>query len=312
MSRILKVNALSSINWTEALEQFLFWKKAQGISEQTQKDYNQQVRLFFKRYPDSFDSMERLKHNGLHYLGQDGIKPCTFNNRLVYLRTFFNWCLDQSLIEFNPILSIKKRKDEGRVVSISYDVLKQLLEQPDTRTFVGLRDYALILLTLDTGIRPKEALTLSPVDFNPNAQEIYITSEKAKTRVSRSLPISVPTVKAIRQLLSVRPVDWSEDVTIFCTYEGRKLNRHTWGDRLEKYSKSIGVMIRPYDLRHSFALEYIRNGANALTLQKTLGHSDLTMTKRYVALTNNDLKREHMTASPINKLMPETKRIRKL
>lgn len=70
------------------------------------------------------------------------------------------------------------------------------------------------------------------------------------------------------------------------------------------------MYIRPYDLRHTFALEYIRNGANALILQKTLGHSDLSMTKRYVALTNNDLKKEHGLASPIHKLLPETKRLK--
>ncbi|WP_169083278.1 tyrosine-type recombinase/integrase [Paenibacillus sp. PL91] len=312
MVRIKKIKNVMTVNWTEALEQFLFWKKAQGISEQTYKDYNQQVRLFFKRYPDSFESIENLKHNVFHYLGQDDIKPCTFNNRLVYLRTFLNWCLEQTIVKSNPLQSIKKRKDEGRVVSIDQDVLRRLLDLPDKQTFTGLRDFALILLTLDTGIRPKEALSLSIQDFNSSSQEIYITSVKAKTRVSRTLPISIPTVRAIRQVISVRPSEWTEDVPIFCTCEGNMLNRHTWGDRLERYSKTLGYHIRPYDLRHSFALEYIRNGANALTLQKTLGHSDLTMTKRYVALTNNDLKREHSLASPINNLMPETKRLRKL
>lgn len=177
---------------------------------------------------------------------------------------------------------------------------------------MGLRDYALILLTLDTGIRPKEALTLVIPDFNAHSQEIYITSEKAKTRISRTLPISIPTIKVIQQLIHVRPDSWSVNAPIFCTLEGKALNRHTWGDRLERYSKELGVHIRPYDLRHTFALEYIRNGANALILQKTLGHSDLTMTKRYVALTNNDLRKEHGVASPINKLMPEKKRLKKL
>ncbi|WP_372237770.1 tyrosine-type recombinase/integrase [Paenibacillus sp. P46E] len=62
-------------------------------------------------------------------------------------------------------------------------MLIKLLSLPKRDTFVGLRDYALILLTLDTGIRPKEALSLIIPDFNAHSQEIYITSEKAKTRV---------------------------------------------------------------------------------------------------------------------------------
>ncbi|MEK3942492.1 MULTISPECIES: tyrosine-type recombinase/integrase [Paenibacillus] len=46
---------------------------------------------------------------------------------------------------------------------------------------------------------------------------------------------------------------------------------------------------RPYDLRHAFSLEFIRNGALAFSLQRTLGHVDITMTKRYVALVDDDL-----------------------
>lgn len=252
------------------------------------------MKLFFKRYSNSFETADCLENNLLAYLGQEGIKPCTYNNRLVYLRTFLNWCVEQELIDSNPVKSLKKRKDEGRVVNIDQEVIIRLLSLPNRNTFVGLRDYALILLTLDTGIRPKEALSLIIQDFNAHSQETYITSVKAKTRVSRTLPISMPTIKAIQQLKHVRPESWSAQAPIFCTLEGKSLNSHTWEDRMERYSKELGVHIRPYDLRHTFALEYIHKGANALILQKTLGRSNLTMTKRYVALTNDDLIIKHL------------------
>lgn len=57
------------------------------------------------------------------------------------------------------------------------------------------------------------------------------------------------------------------------------------GDRLKMYSKTLKTSIRPYNLRHAFALQFLRNGGHTLALQRTLGHTDLTMTKRYVALT---------------------------
>ncbi|MEX3618553.1 tyrosine-type recombinase/integrase [Paenibacillus glucanolyticus] len=56
-------------------------------------------------------------------------------------------------------------------------------------------------------------------------------------------------------------------------------------------------------VRHAFALEFLRNGASAFSLQKTLGHVDISMTKRYVALADEDLKRDHIKASPLNKLI---------
>ncbi|MGO4183258.1 hypothetical protein AB4Z17_18945 [Paenibacillus sp. TAF43_2] len=108
MFRVRQIKCVITVERLEALEQFYF-EKRQGISEQTQIDYNQQVKQFFKHYPDSFESPENLKYNTLHYLGQDDIRPCTFNNRLVYLRTFLKWCEEQSIIESNPLKSIKKR-----------------------------------------------------------------------------------------------------------------------------------------------------------------------------------------------------------
>ena len=67
------------------------------------------------------------------------------------------------------------------------------------------------------------------------------------------------------------------------------------------YSKTLKTSIRPYDLRHAFALQFLRNGGHALALQRTLGHTDLTMTKRYVALTEADLRQQHTIASPLAK-----------
>jgi site-specific recombinase XerD len=74
----------------------------------------------------------------------------------------------------------------------------------------------------------------------------------------------------------------------------------SWGHRLKGYSVRLGHSITPYSLRHSFALLYLRNGGNVFTLQRTMGHADLNMTKRYLALNGEDLKREHDTAAPVN------------
>ncbi|MBB3109094.1 site-specific recombinase XerD [Paenibacillus phyllosphaerae] len=313
MARVGKIKQTVEFKWQEALEQFMFFKKAQGISQQTISDYKQHVNQFFNRYPNASSSEELLKVGLYEYFAQDDIKAATFNNRLVYIRTFLNWCYSENMISENPLRGFKKRKDSGRVVNIDLDTLRKLLSLPDKNTYAGLRDYTLMLLTLDSGIRPKEAFSLVIDDFNPVSHEIYIRSEHAKTRVSRTLPISVQTVKAIKSLVQARSTDWDQiHVPLFCTFEGKKMNRHNWGDRLEVYSKVLGVHIRPYDLRHVFALEFIRNGANALMLQKTLGHSDLSMTKRYVALTNNDLKEGHSISTPLKNLLSNTSRVRKL
>jgi integrase len=260
-----------------------------------------------RRYPTAWSTSDRLAEAAFDYLAED-ITPSTYNNRLVYLRTFFNWCVERGIIGSNPIANIKKRKAEPRVVSIDEKILRELLKLPDQDKYTGLRDYCIILITLDCGIRPSEAFRLLPVDFREKAAEIHIPAKIAKARKSRTLPLSDMTVRALRKLLLARPDEWGPDVPIFCTYEGRQLNRHTWGDWLELYSEQLGVHIRPYDLRHAFSLEYIRSGAGAFGLQKMLGHGGMEMTRRYVALANEDLKVEHAKASPLMKLTATTKR----
>ncbi|SFJ54488.1 hypothetical protein SAMN02799624_04935 [Paenibacillus sp. UNC496MF] len=164
--RMTKIKKSSPETYEVALEQFLLWKKAQGISVQTMKDYREHVNRFFRRYPEANDPLaeQALEKSGYDYLGEGEIKPATYNNRLVYLSTFFNWCA--GMIENNPLTNFKKRKAEGRIVNLDENVIRELLMSPDTSTYTGLRDHALMLFLLDTGIRPKEAFALRESDFN--------------------------------------------------------------------------------------------------------------------------------------------------
>ncbi|MMZ45541.1 Tyrosine recombinase XerC [compost metagenome] len=305
--RSIKPTAGNRTDWRQLLTEFLAYKKLEdGIGQYTLDDYDRTVNLLFKRFPNAWDSEQALKDAVMEHLAQD-IAPPTFNNRLVYLRTFFNYCISEGELSTNPLATMKKRKTEDRAVSVEVGVLNALLAAPNQNTFVGLRDYTLILLTLDTGIRPSEGTKLIPQDFNASLREIYVPAKVAKGRVARTLPISETTTKALRKLISVRAPEWGDDVPIFCSYEGRMLNRHTWGDRIEIYRKKIGTHIRPYDLRHVFALEFLRNGANAFATQRALGHATMEMTRRYVALVNSDLKAEHEKASPVDRLIKSTK-----
>jgi len=299
-----------NVSLEDAVSEFIYFKMAEGRSKCTINDYKRHLSMFFKRFPDAFDP-QKARKCVLEYMS-DKIRPATYNIRLAYLRCFFSWCVREGLLPSDPTEGLKKRKDEGRIVSIKEGVLRQLLELPDKQTFTGLRDYALMLLTLDTGIRPGEALSLIPIDINMRSREVYVRADVAKTRTRRTLPISPATAKAISKLSSARHPEWEDDVPVFCSQDGARLKRASWSHRIDEYAKRLGEHIRSYDLRHAFALSYLRNGGNTLSLQRILGHTDLTMTKRYVAYTQDDIKEQHAHASPVNKLVPVKHRIVKI
>ena len=297
MGRTLRL--IEVLTWREYLSEFITEKKIQGCRERTIKDYQHHIPRFFKNSPDCLDDYYLLSQEVSKYFAVSDIAPATFNIRRKYLKCFFSYLVKIGVIPNNPI-DFPVRKDEYKARNISQELLMELLKKPDKRSFTGLRDYCLILFTLDTGVRPSEALSLLPKDINLLGLEVTIRKEIAKTKSTRTVPISPLTATYLQKLIKGRLNAWGDTVPVFCSYEGKPMLETSWAHRLKKYSQQLGHSITPYSLRHSFALIYLRNGGNVFALQRTMGHADLNMTKRYLALTGEDLKREHETASPVN------------
>ncbi len=308
-----QTNLNRSLNLENLMEQFMFYKKAQGVAERTLSDY-QNVFRRFKTFADvSVDSFHALKHSVLEFLsGFTDKAPATYNIPYSNLKAFFNWCVEEGYIEDNPItaLKLKRKRDEGRARNIDHEVLKKLLDTVDVSTYAGLRDYALIVLTLDTGIRPKEAMSLKIEDVDFIRSTLTIGKGIAKTRIARILPLSFQTLQVLKKLLAVKPDEWEDN--LFMTVDGRPMTVGRWEKRVSTYSKKIGHKIACYDLRHTFAIMFLRNNGNVFALQHELGHTDLAMTKRYVKLAESDLKEQHAVASPVNNFLKRTTRVQKL
>lgn len=312
MTNILPLRKPAYDEWTEALEAFLLWRRATGLSERTLSDYRYHVGRFFTEHPEAWQS-EQLNKAVYRYLGEP-MAPASFNIRRKYLKGFFDWAFREGVIYRNPIEGIKVRRAEPRIVRIPLETLQRLLEALNQKTFAGLRDKGLILLQLDTGIRPGEALSLVPKDYVQDSLEVRIRAEVSKTRTLRTLFVSPPCAHILSRLLSVRLPEWKE-APLFCNETGQPLSVNSWGNRLRKFSvRKLGVQISPYDLRHCHALMFLRNNGNIFALQKEMGHSDLEMTKRYLALSDEDVREAHTKATPLSNLLRETskKALRKI
>jgi site-specific recombinase XerD len=312
MSRVRNVSTKAKSQWEETLDYFLLFKQAQGLAERTLSDYREHVKMFFKTTSASIEDYNALKLAVMRYFAESAsLSPYTFNTRRKLLKVYFSWLASEGFIPESPV-NVKKRKEDDVPRAVNEEVISKLLSLPNQTTFGGLRDYALLILTMDAGIRPREAAGLKIKDLNLTALEVKIPAEIAKTRVSRSLPISTVTVEALRKLIQARHPEWGENVPVFCTENGTVLTRFAWARRMRSYSEKLGTSVQPYDLRHTFAVMYLRHGGNAFSLQRTLGHNTLSMTKRYVALSESDLYQQHAIASPINTLVPKKHRVRKV
>jgi integrase len=295
--------------WEEALDDYLFFKQSQGLEESTLKDITQKVSQFFRTFPDAWPGS--AKKAAQAWLGQQGIKPATYNLRLGNLKGFFEWAVAEGLVSENPFRGYQTRRKEPRIVDIPDEVLRRLVDLPDRRTYAGLRDRAFILLTLDNGIRPSEGRGLLPTDIDLSARTVTIRQAVSKTNRTRTLYMVAETVRALRALLRVRPLEWDDSrVPLFASETGRALSKDGWGDRMEMYSKKLGTKVRAYDLRHAFAIRYLRAGGNCFVLQRLMGHTRPETTMQYLHFVNKDLEIDHLRASPVLQLTAPSKRVR--
>lgn len=297
----------------DILPLFLSFKRATGISPRTQRDYQSILGNFFSRHPDALD---HPRERTMEFLAAYE-NPNTYNIRFQNLKVFWDWTISEGYFkgDRHPLTGLKKRRPRGRIVQLEEKEVAALLQRPDQKTYAGLRDYSLMLLQIDTGIRPGEALQLLPEDYRPARGEIIVRAAVAKTRMARTLPLSAPTMSAIDSLLLARPQEWG-DAPIFATETGTMLQVMSWTRRVSHYGKKCGLTITAYHLRHAAALLLLRRGADAFTVQNLLGHSTMQMTRVYVNLTNEDTRRGHGKAGVIlavlGKEAPTSQRVRKI
>jgi len=213
---------------------------------------------------------------------------------------------------YQPFDQVKIPRPPRKVIAtFSNFQIQQLLNVIDSSAADGYRDYTIILTLLDTGLRVSELCSLSLSNLWLQDGMLKVLGKGNKERL-------IPIGKHIQRLLwryinryrseSAMP---NSDL-LFLTMDGRPLTK----DRIDKImayygSKAglAGVRCSPHTLRHTAAVSFLRNGGDVFSLQRMLGHASLEMTRRYCELADIDVKKVHMTASPVDNLAPKQQRM---
>lgn len=155
------------------------------------------------------------------------------------------------------------------------------------RRVMALRDTAIILTLLDSGLRAQELCDLLVKDYDKLRGRLHVRHGKGDK--ARFVPLGNRSQQAIQEYLGSRLRAKSAD-PLFSTRTGTHIERNNLGNILENIAKQASVSsANPHKWRHTFALNFLRSGGNALLLQKIMGHSSLEMTMRYVRLAEQDV-----------------------
>lgn len=248
----------------------------------------------------SLEQIDRkvLRHF-LAHLVENHIQKRTIVRRLSSLRTFFKFCVRQKLLENNPAEDIESPKLDKRIpLSLSYDQLQRLFDQPDTNTYLGFRDRCIMELFYSSGLRVSELVALNRSDFDPKSLLVRL---KGKGKKERVIPITKNAADWISSYLEHPERDknieghlaQADDKAIFLNRNGTRLTTRSVDRKFDKYLMASGLAgkVTPHTIRHTIATHWLENGMDLKTIQLLLGHSSLATTTVYTHVSPK-LKKE--------------------
>ncbi|MBI3331827.1 tyrosine-type recombinase/integrase [Candidatus Peregrinibacteria bacterium] len=301
--------ALSLSPLEQATRRYLaFLQSEENKSPLTIKSYRESLDLLVRLSPirrlQDFDkeSIRSYKQNLHEYRSKSG-KELTVrskNHHLTILRAFLRYLVQEEELNIYPPDRVKRFKEEQRKVKVLFaEELERLLTAPDDSP-EGKRDSAILWLFFSTGLRLAELRSLNRRDLNFQTREISVRGKRRKLRI---VFLSDGAVKKLKEYLDVR-IDCLEP--LFINYMRNIANELPPGEKfrmsmnniyriVKKYALKAGIVSgpSPHTLRHSFATDLLRNGADLRSVQELLGHKDLSTTQIYTHVTNPQLKEVH-------------------
>lgn len=228
-------------------------------------------------------------------------------------KAFFNWCFKEELIEKNPALRLEFPKVEKKVMpAFSDSQAQEMLDSFDLSLEGGFRDYLILLLLIDTGLRRSEVASLQVEDVQVDYIHVHGKGRKER-RVGLSPELSTLLWKYIHKYRHPRNPNES---TLFLSTGNRSaglpFGRGGMNGLIGRLKRATGiddVRLSPHTFRHTFAKMYLQEGGDLFSLSRELGHSDVRTTQIYLESFNSDNARKHHNEfSPLRRLKVRTYR----
>jgi site-specific recombinase XerD len=320
----------------DAIKGYLLSRKVQGCSEKTIEWYRQklahlcetlqeengitelgQVTITHLRlFVDKLQHTKSGANNPYTPTKSANLSDLTIKGYVQVIRGFFRWCVsdDPPLLERNPAAALKMPK-VGKYLIKTFEPrhIEAMLAACDIRTVLGFRDYVIMLLLLDTGIRLAELCSLT-VDrvFLKVKTEPYI-KVLGKGRKEREVGLHQSTAELLwKYIHHYRRYHDKSERAIFMNRYGQPLTPSGVGQLLIEIKKRAGiedVRVSPHTFRHTFARMYLEQDGEVYKLSRLLGHSKVAVTERYLEdFQSREARRGQSEHSPLSLFAGKSRR----
>lgn len=267
--RKLSKNTISS--YKDNLNRFEDFIKGKNIKEINRNDIEN-----FLKFNDNMAEKSRA-----HYL--------------TVIKNFYIFLVGEDLIEQNPCENIKSPKLTKKLPEyLTEEEIEKLLSF-NLKTPLDYRNKAMLELLYATGMRVSELINLKINNLNLNDDFVRIMGKGSKERISPISDIAKKYMQIYLDNYRNLLLKNKDSEYVFINNFGSKISRQGFFKNLKKIAKEEGIEkeISPHTLRHSYATNLLKNGADLRIIQELLGHSDISTTEIYTHIINEKLKQDY-------------------
>ncbi len=304
---------MKTFSFSQATVGFELSCRARHLSPNTIEDYTRTLRKFSVYLKDDLPVDQINSQHIEGFLANQKVSKKSLLNYFIGMSALWTWCLRENLVEKNVVKVLTPPKPEKRKVDPYAEeqvrALLAALGRSKVYTRAGGksldhelghedRNRAIIMVLLDTGLRATELCDLLMEDLDVKAGRLRVKHGKGDKE--RYVPFSPRTGQTLWKYLARRK-DTRPDDPVFITRNDRPLTRTELAHTLAIVGTRAKVTdVHPHRFRHTFAINFLRNGGDAYSLQEILGHSTMEMVKLYLKLAESDIAASHRRASPVD------------
>lgn len=264
----------------------------------TAQTYRISAEIFLLWCQDRHLKLNQITSRDLIYFSvwrkTQGVSEMTLAKDLSALRALGEFLVREKYWSENFALVLDRPKSPKTLPAVlTQSEVEAILSSIDTSTPLGLRDKAIFELIYSCGLRISECCDLKIVNLHMHENFILVKGKGGKERV---IPFGREAKLLLEEYLkNVRPglVGDKTVAEVFVNYRGETITRKGIWKKFKAIQALTGINAKVHTLRHSFATHLLEGGADLISVQELLGHSDLATTQIYTHVTDRQLEEAH-------------------
>jgi len=297
-----------------AMKEFLSEKEYENLSKNTISAYQMLFDDFLSWCEEQgFSRVQDLNTRAIkNYLSlcktEKGNNPTSLNTKRRQFRAFFNFLVQEEIIESNPTDPIKRAKEDIHIKTFTDEEIKEILShlrrtKRREDTLFAVRNYTIFLTLIGTGLRASELTNLKWNDVDLINRSIKVFG---KARKEQTVPISEALVKELSYWKEYCLSQFEElSPWVFVTQQNKQFTVNglkCWFKRLAQLMDFPETRCSAHSCRHYFAKKWIQSGGDISTLSKVLRHTSIKTTEKYLQFWGNEVADDYDKYNPLREM----------